>query len=227
MQYYSMRFSTQNSISGFFRAQVGLLLVAVAAILIMVERRSNSVVLPVVGVQALSLNEPSSSSSCSISSSSTAKKNRREFLSSTASIVGGTVAVAGVGVGFESAAQATTTTTNSLPFCVIGANGKTGTKCVQDIFQRGFPVRATSRSGIYNDQEVVESEVDDDSNDTNSNPQKNKNSLLIPTICDVTNPSTIESAIVGSRAVIFAASAKLRSIACAKEADEKYRRKAR
>ena len=36
-----------------------------------------------------------------------------------------------------------------LPFCVIGANGKTGTKCVQDILSRGMAVKASSRSGIY------------------------------------------------------------------------------
>mmetsp|Transcript_19537 Transcript_19537/g.47161 ORF Transcript_19537/g.47161 Transcript_19537/m.47161 type:complete len:371 (-) Transcript_19537:56-1168(-) len=76
------------------------------------------------------------------------------------------------------------------PFCVLGANGKTGTKVTQDILNRGIPVRATSRSGIYNEQDSV----------ANS-------SLLLPMVCDVTDPSTIQSAIEGTRAVIFAASA--------------------
>jgi len=80
---------------------------------------------------------------------------------------------------------------NQLPFCVIGANGKTGTKCVQDILSRGMPVKATSRGGIYYEAEGSET----------------KNPLLLPTICDVTMPSSIDSAVKGTRAVIFAASA--------------------
>ena len=79
---------------------------------------------------------------------------------------------------------------NQLPFCVIGANGKTGTKCVQDILSRNMPVRATSRGGVYN--EAVSEQA---------------NPLLMPTVCDVTVPSTVNSAVKGSRAVIFAASA--------------------
>jgi NAD(P)H-binding len=75
------------------------------------------------------------------------------------------------------------------PFCVIGANGKTGTKCVQYILNRGLPVRASSRSGTYNDDVAT------------------KSPLLIPTVCDVTVPSTVEAAVQGTRAVIFAASA--------------------
>jgi uncharacterized protein YbjT (DUF2867 family) len=72
------------------------------------------------------------------------------------------------------------------PFCVIGANGKTGTKCVQELLQRNIPVRATSRSGIY------EAETE--------------NPLLLSMKCDVTEPSTVEMAVRGTRAVIFAAS---------------------
>lgn len=84
---------------------------------------------------------------------------------------------------------------NQLPFCVIGANGKTGTKCVQDILSRGMPVRATSRGGIYNEAEA------------DSTSGKTTNPLLMPTVCDVTIPSTVDAAVKGSRAVIFAASA--------------------
>ena len=76
------------------------------------------------------------------------------------------------------------------PFCVIGANGKTGTKCVQELLDRKYPVRATSRSGIY----ASETEI--------QNSQ-----YLTPMQCDVTLPSTIDKAVKGSRAVIFAASA--------------------
>ena len=76
------------------------------------------------------------------------------------------------------------------PFCVIGANGKTGTKCVQELLDRKYPVRATSRSGIY----ASETEI--------QNSQ-----YLTPMQCDVTLPNTIDKAVKGSRAVIFAASA--------------------
>lgn len=85
---------------------------------------------------------------------------------------------------------------NQLPFCVIGANGKTGTKCVQDILGRGIPVRASSRSGVY-----YEAESEEDGASKKSDP------LLLPTICDVTVPSTVDAAVKGTRAVIFAASA--------------------
>ena len=75
------------------------------------------------------------------------------------------------------------------PFCVIGANGKTGTKCVEGCLERNIPVIATSRSGIYYD------------GINNTNP------LLSNMVCDVTKPDTIETAVKGTRAVIFAASA--------------------
>ena len=117
-----------------------------------------------VGIRALSLDSPS---------------RRRDFLTTT---------IIGYGV-LESTLQSSWAADESLPFCVIGANGKTGTKCVQEILQKGLPVKATSRSGVYY-------EAGDESN-----------KLLVPTICDVTVPSTIDSAIQGSRAVIFAASA--------------------
>jgi uncharacterized protein YbjT (DUF2867 family) len=113
-----------------------------------------------VGVQCLSLGKPT----------------RRDFLNS---------AVAGA-VGAGSSLQPSWAA-DSLPFCVIGANGKTGTKAVHECLARGFPVKATSRSGVYND--AVDS------------------SLLMPTVCDVTNMDTVKAAVEGTRAVIFAASA--------------------
>ena len=85
---------------------------------------------------------------------------------------------------------------NQLPFCVIGANGKTGTKCVQEILSRGIPVKAASRTGIYYEAEASE-----------NNNDKKRNPLLLPTVCDVTVPSTVDAAVKGTRAVIFAASA--------------------
>jgi len=84
---------------------------------------------------------------------------------------------------------------DGLPFCVIGANGKTGTKCVQDILGRGLPVRATSRSGTYYEADSEGSDV------------RKQKGILLPTVCDVTIPSTVDAAVKGTRAVIFAASA--------------------
>jgi len=89
---------------------------------------------------------------------------------------------------FVQRVEANDSNKSRLPFCVIGANGKTGTKCVQDILSRGIAVRASSRNGIYNEE-------------TKTNP------LLLPTVCDVTIPSTVNIAVKGTRAVIFAASA--------------------
>lgn len=79
---------------------------------------------------------------------------------------------------------------NSLPYCVIGANGRTGTKCVQACLERNLPVRATSRSGVYN-----------------GGDEASASTLLTPMLCDVTDPKTIDNAVQGTRAVIFAASA--------------------
>jgi hypothetical protein len=73
------------------------------------------------------------------------------------------------------------------PICVIGANGKTGSECIGACLSRGIEVVATSRGGVYTGAYA-------------SNSPKS-------VVCDVTNPDTIQSAVKGSRAVIFAASA--------------------
>jgi uncharacterized protein YbjT (DUF2867 family) len=111
--------------------------------------------------------------------------SRRDFVNSVSRT---SALVAGIAQSF--AFNQPSSASESDPFCVIGANGKTGTKCVQGLLERNIPVRATSRSGVYFDEDP----------DT-------KNPRLMPTVCDVTNPSTIETAVQGTRAVIFAASA--------------------
>lgn len=73
------------------------------------------------------------------------------------------------------------------PICVIGANGKTGSECVGACISRGIDVVATSRGGVY----------------TGAYASRSPKTA----VCDVTNTETIQSAIRGSRAVIFAASA--------------------
>jgi uncharacterized protein YbjT (DUF2867 family) len=77
------------------------------------------------------------------------------------------------------------------PICVIGANGKTGSECIGACLARGINVVATSRGGEYTGV---------------YNTEDNKQKGLQNTVCDVTIPSTILSALKGSRAVIFAAS---------------------
>ena len=115
---------------------------------------------------------------------------RREFwdrLSRTTAIVG----TAGVfGVALPVTAQADEGSSTA-PFCVIGANGRTGSQCVRGCLERNLPVRVTSRSGLYGGP------VRDDA----------QRSLMTTMVCDVTDPTTIANAVQGSRAVIFAASA--------------------
>jgi len=110
--------------------------------------------------------------------------SRRSFGESISRACG----VIGVIAGIVPASGDAALAADARPFCVIGANGKTGTKCVQELVEMGIPVLATSRSGVYN-------------GGMDNNP------LLSPTVCDVTNLSTIETSIEGARAVIFAASA--------------------
>lgn len=116
------------------------------------------------------------------------KATRRDFVNTG---IVGTAGLLGSSFPQVSWASDTDDSNSQLPFCVIGANGKTGTKCVQDILNRGMAVKASSRSGVYYETEGSE----------------NKNPLLLPTVCDVTIPSTIDSTVKGTRAVIFAASA--------------------
>lgn len=114
---------------------------------------------------------------------------RRGFLATT---VGGvTTAIPLVGQQQASLAEGA----GSSSICVIGANGKTGSECVGACLTRGINVVATSRGGEYTQGSDI----------INSDPAKKR--LLQTKPCDVTIPSTIESAIQGSRAVIFAASA--------------------
>jgi|AntRauTorckE5430_2_1112549.scaffolds.fasta_scaffold00301_6 uncharacterized protein YbjT (DUF2867 family) len=83
------------------------------------------------------------------------------------------------------------TSTPAGSICVIGANGKTGSECVGACLARGINVVATSRGGEYTGV---------------YNTEENKDKGIQSKVCDVTIPSTVLSAIKGSRAVIFAAS---------------------
>ena len=111
--------------------------------------------------------------------------SRREFFDTVSK-----TSIAGVAGFFGFSRSSYAFEGDSLPFCVIGANGKTGTRCVEGLIERNIPVRATSRTGVYNGLA----------------PEGAKSSILSPMVCDVTDPTTIEPAIKGVQAVIFAAS---------------------
>jgi hypothetical protein len=116
----------------------------------------------------------------------TASTNRKDFL-----VAATITATSFLSNPFTSAAEdSTIPEKTNLPICIIGANGKTGSECVKACLDRSFPLIATSRTGVY------------------SGPYgQDRPNLMSVLTCDVTNPSTINDAIRGSRAVIFAASA--------------------
>lgn len=73
------------------------------------------------------------------------------------------------------------------PVTVIGANGKTGSECIKALQARGISARTCTRQGEYR----------------GGNDLTGVTSMK----CDVTDVSTIEPAVKGAAAVIFAASA--------------------
>lgn len=125
-------------------------------------------------------------------------ENRRNFISSTTrnlALLGGlsvTTLSSNPLFAFADEEEATSTTSVPAPIVVIGANGKTGTECVKALAAQSTPVRATSRSGVYNDASSL--------SDTDKQ-------FLETLVCDVTQPSTLPTALNGAKAVIFAASA--------------------
>lgn len=147
--------------------------------------------------------------------------SRREFFDtvSKTSIAAGVAAAAGVFQLFPQPAFAASSSeekvllggsSSSLPFCVIGANGKTGTRCVQGLMERNIPVRATSRTGVYNGQQLLlqqDAQAPAEQGGGGATKISAAAALLSPMVCDVTDPTTIEPAIQGVQAVIFAASA--------------------
>jgi uncharacterized protein YbjT (DUF2867 family) len=125
------------------------------------------------------------------------ESSRREFLdTSVASSLAAVLAASSAwSISASSADAATATATATAPICVIGANGKTGTICVQACLDRSIPVIATSRTGVFN-------------NGVDGVPLSDSAlQLWSQAVCDVTQPSTIAAAVSKSRAVIFAASA--------------------
>jgi uncharacterized protein YbjT (DUF2867 family) len=123
--------------------------------------------------------------------------SRRDFLdASMASSLAAVLAATNVWSSSASSANAASAGAGA-PICVIGANGKTGTRCVQACLDRSIPVIATSRTGVFLNSASAESPV----------VVMTDSPLFSQAVCDVTQPSTIAAAISNSRAVIFAASA--------------------
>ncbi len=114
---------------------------------------------------------------------------RKEFLD-TAGILSSSMMINNAWAADEDTSESSTA--NNGPITIIGSNGKSGSECVGACLSRSIPVRATSRSGIYSGIYSNAAAAD---------------KLLSTTPCDVTIPSTISSAVEGSRAVVFAASA--------------------
>lgn len=125
------------------------------------------------------------------------QQRRRKFLQSTASGTGALFFPYSSSLVTSSASSLPTSQVDqskgdvdTRPICIIGANGKTGSECVGACLDRGIPVVATTRGGVY------------------TGNYANAAGLVVDNaICDVTLPDTIQAAIKGSRAVIFAASA--------------------
>jgi len=117
------------------------------------------------------------------------RTDRRSFLTDSTKPAAALATATGLSLIFTTSPSLAADKT-TLPICVIGSNGRTGTACVQACLDRSIPVRATSRSGTFD-----------------AVPTDASTPLLTKMICDVTDPTTVASAIEGSRAVIFAASA--------------------
>ncbi|KAK1746795.1 Rossmann-fold NAD(P)-binding domain-containing protein [Skeletonema marinoi] len=122
----------------------------------------------------------SSSSDVTKDTSSTC---RRSFL------VGASGTVAAVALSLQQPALAADDTKKQ-PICVIGCNGRTGTEVVKYLIAKNEPIKATSRTGEYNDAASVPA-----------------GAMLEQLVCDVTDPKSVNLACAGTSAVIFAASA--------------------
>jgi uncharacterized protein YbjT (DUF2867 family) len=74
--------------------------------------------------------------------------------------------------------------------CVVGCNGRTGTEVVKYLLAKNEPVRATSRTGEYNDAASIPA-----------------GAMFEQLVCDVTDDNSVKLACANAKAVIFAASA--------------------
>lgn len=81
---------------------------------------------------------------------------------------------------------------DTLPVLVLGASGKTGRECVQYLLKSGRPCIATTRTGEYNEYDMLADST-----------------FLTVATCDVTNPATVQEVLGKQKlaGVIYAASA--------------------
>jgi uncharacterized protein YbjT (DUF2867 family) len=127
--------------------------------------------------------------------------NRRDWIKkNAASVVSGGVLAGLVLHPLSAPAVATAAAAgDAAPIAVLGANGRTGALCVTACLFRGIPVRALTRSGVW-DFPPAESSGGVTVDDPSSN-------LLSVAACDVKDPEALRNAIKGCRGVIYAASA--------------------
>jgi hypothetical protein len=126
------------------------------------------------------------------SSSTSNQQNRRDALlriGTSTGIIGG-----GISSGILSSlpSEAAEISSQQKPIAIIGANGRTGSLCVEACLKRGIPVRALTRSGQW----------------TSPNHDFSYNSnLLTVSSCDVKDTNAINKNVQGCFGVIYAASA--------------------
>ena len=139
-------------------------------------------------VRAATAPDESSSSSDDTKedSSSTSASCRRSFLVGAS----GTIAATALSSLQQPALALPDEGTKKQPICVIGCNGRTGSEVVKYLLAENEPIKATSRTGEYYDAA--------------SAPE---GAMLEQSVCDVTDPKSVQLACAGTSAVIFAASA--------------------
>ena len=79
------------------------------------------------------------------------------------------------------------------PIAILGASGRTGALCVIACLKRGLPVRALTRTGVWQVPPGEEASYE-------TSP------LLSVSACDVKDPVALEKGVKGCQAVIYAAS---------------------
>ena len=133
---------------------------------------------------ATAADESSSSSDDTKDTSSTSASCRRSFL------VGASGTIAATALSSLQQPALADELAKKQPICVIGCNGRTGSEVVKYLLAQNEPIKATSRTGEYIDAA--------------SAPE---GAMLEQSLCDVTDPKSVQLACADTSAVIFAASA--------------------
>lgn len=114
--------------------------------------------------------------------------NRRDALT-----IGGASITGFVGISDNQAFAAEGPGASVGPIAILGASGRTGALCVIACLKRGLPVRALTRTGVWQVPPGEEASYE-------TSP------LLSVSACDVKDPVALEKGVKGCQAVIYAAS---------------------